>query len=83
MSRAPNFSLNPLQMGRPSGSQWHVPAGELERLLDLSQQIDLDGEITPVQAWQTIRYHPRFDTLLPQQLESLRDALLPSVKCYG
>ena len=83
MARAPNFSFNPLRIGRPHGSQWSVPAAELERLLDLSHQIDLDGEITPVQAWQRIRYHPSFGILLPEQLEFLRDALLPEVKCYG
>ena len=83
MSRAPNFSFHPLRIGRPAGSQWSVPAVELERLLDLSQQIDLDGEITPVQAWQTIRYHPGFEALLPEQLDGLRETLLPMVKCYG
>ena len=83
MARGPSFSLNPLRFGRTAGSQWEVPAAELERLLNLSQQIDLDGEITPIQAWQVINCHPSFETMSMEQLETLRVTLLPGVKCYG
>lgn len=84
MSRAPSFSFNPFSFGRPPGDSWNVPIIELERLLSLSQQLDLDeSEMTPVQAWQLIRGHPNFERLLPGQLDGLREMFLPLVKCYG
>lgn len=83
MEHSPNYSLNPLKMGFPKGATWNVSASELEKLLGFSDQIELEGEITPVQIWNTIRRHRNFDQLTPEKLERLRDALLPSVKCLG
>lgn len=83
MEHSPKYSLNPLKMGFPKGSKWSVPALELEKLLSFSDQIELEGEITPVQVWHTICHHPNFSCLTPGRLEALRDALLPNVKCLG
>ena len=83
MEHSPKYSLNPLKLGFAKGSSWTVPAAELEKLLSFSNQIELEGEITPVQVWHTIVRHPAFQCLTPKKLEALRDALLPSVKCLG
>lgn len=40
-------------------------------------------EVTPVQAWQIITQHDRFDGLTFELLERLRRVLLPMVECYG
>lgn len=67
----------------PEGTTWSVPAGELERLLQLSERLSLDGEITPVEAWQRIRHHPHFANLTADVLETLRAGLIPETQCYG
>ena len=69
--------------GLASGTRWNVPAVELEKLLDFSDKLSLDGEITPVEAWQRIRQHHHFDTLTRDGLEALKETLLPEVNCYG
>lgn len=69
--------------GLPSGTRWTVPAVELEKLLEFSDRLSLDGEITPVEAWQRIRQHPNFQNLTRDGLDALKAALLPEVQCYG
>ncbi|KIX99368.1 uncharacterized protein Z520_04944 [Fonsecaea multimorphosa CBS 102226] len=69
--------------GLPSGTRWSVPAVELEKLLDFSDKLSLDGEITPVEAWQRVRQHPNFGDLTRDGLEALKATLLPEVHCYG
>ncbi|KFY82755.1 hypothetical protein V498_08474, partial [Pseudogymnoascus sp. VKM F-4517 (FW-2822)] len=78
--RAPNVE---------SGSQictttpWEAPNAGLEKLLNLSQTLELDSEVTPVQAWNYIRRHPRFEGLEIERLRSLTRKLLKQVKCHG
>lgn len=64
-------------------SSWTIPAVEIERLLNLSGQLNLDGELTPIQAWARIRSYPGFERLNLDQLETLKQALLKEVHCYG
>ncbi|KAI1619537.1 hypothetical protein EDD37DRAFT_208785 [Exophiala viscosa] len=84
MSRSP-----PLQQttepgsGLPDGAKWSVPAVELERLLEFADRLRLDGEITPVEAWQSIRQHPNFPNLTRDGLASMKAMLFPEVECYG
>jgi hypothetical protein len=73
----------PTSSGLPSGTRWSVPAIELEKLLDFSDRLSLEGEITPVEAWQRIRQHPNFEGMTRDGLESLKQTLLPEVTCYG
>ncbi|ERF71458.1 hypothetical protein EPUS_06840 [Endocarpon pusillum Z07020] len=77
----------PLLTHRPRAPQptssWTIPAAEIERLLNLSSQLNLAGEITPVQAWSRIRSYPGFEKLNLDQLETLEKALLKEVQCYG
>lgn len=67
----------------PASASWTVPAVEVERLLNLSSRLSLEGEITPIEAWQTIKQHPGFANLDRQRLEQLKSILLPEVQCYG
>ena len=62
---------------------WQVPSAGIERLLELSDTIPLDGELTPVQAWNQIRKHQHYSGLEVERLEGLKMALLAHVKCYG
>ncbi len=79
---APNY-LDPITFGCPPEGEWNVPAAELERLLELSHNLDLSNEVTPVQAWQRILAHPHFDDLSSGDLLALCQHLVPSVECYG
>ncbi|KAF2029850.1 hypothetical protein EK21DRAFT_66921, partial [Setomelanomma holmii] len=71
----------------PSPSEpatWQVPALSIERLLELSRSIPLlEGEMTPVQAWDVVQKHPEFAELEIERLEGLKERLLKGVKCYG
>jgi hypothetical protein len=64
-------------------SSWTIPAVEIEQLLNLSSQLNLAGELTPVQAWSRVRSSPNFVKLNLKQLEVLKEALLKEVQCYG
>ena len=83
MEHSPNYSLNPLKLGWPRGAKWNIPAVELEKLLTFSEQIELEGEVTPVQIWNLVLRHGNFSSMTPEKLEDLRDSLLPNVKCLG
>ena len=82
-SRSRKSPQPPPSMNQPSGTRWNVPALELERLLDFSDKLSLDGEITPVEAWQRVRQHPNFESMTRDGLDSLKETLLPEVTCYG
>ncbi|KAL1969313.1 hypothetical protein VTN77DRAFT_9505 [Rasamsonia byssochlamydoides] len=62
---------------------WDIPAVELDRLLQLSLALDLNGELTPVQAWNLIKTHHGFAKLTPDGLQALRAAVAEKVECYG
>ncbi|KAH8704077.1 hypothetical protein BGW36DRAFT_370541 [Talaromyces proteolyticus] len=64
-------------------SSWAVPAVEFEKLFQLSKRLDLDGEITPVQAWNCIKSHDRFQNLTPASLGALRDSIATKISCFG
>ncbi|KAL9110940.1 MAG: hypothetical protein Q9227_004555 [Pyrenula ochraceoflavens] len=64
-------------------SHWQVPTVEVERLLELSANLDLIGELTPVQAWSRIRRWPGFERCTRERLEQLRDRLREEVQCLG
>ena len=80
---APGVQTKGKQPRLPTPAKWNVPAIELEKLLSFTQGLDLDGEITPIQAWQRIRMHPNFSDMTPTALEVLRESLMTVVTCYG
>lgn len=67
----------------PSQGTWNISKADLSTLLDLSQRLDLDGEITPVMAWGMIMSHPRFASLTEADLGLIADELRRKVRCYG
>ena len=62
---------------------WELTKADLATLLDLSQKLDLDGEITPVMAWGMIFGHPRLAELRPEDFHRLAEELKGKVRCYG
>jgi hypothetical protein len=63
--------------------KWTVPTIEVEKLLEFSSRLTLDGEITPVEAWARIKGHPNFVELDQKRLDMLKAVLVPEVLCYG
>ncbi|EUC50972.1 hypothetical protein COCMIDRAFT_80851 [Bipolaris oryzae ATCC 44560] len=56
---------------------------DLMKLLDLSNRLPLDGEITPIMAWAKILQHDRLKDLSKEDFELIKGELLAKVRCYG
>ncbi|KAG8410492.1 hypothetical protein J3458_017250 [Metarhizium acridum] len=67
----------------PAQGTWEISKADLSTLLDLSQHLDLDGEITPVMAWGMILSHPRFTDFQPEDFAKIAAELGRKVRCYG
>lgn len=62
---------------------WELSKSDLTTLLDLSQKLNLDGEITPVMAWGMVLAHPRLGELNERDFVKLTEELGSKVRCYG
>lgn len=62
---------------------WSAPELEVEKLLELSNRLTLDGEITPVEAWRRIKQYPGFRHLNRVNIAAVKEMMLPEVMCYG
>lgn len=62
---------------------WELSKADLATLLDLSQKLNLDGEITPVMAWGMVLGHPRLGELNDRDFEKLAEELTSKVRCFG
>lgn len=62
---------------------WELSKADLATLLDLSQKLNLDGEITPVMAWGMVLGHPRLGELVERDFVKLREELRSKARCYG
>ncbi|KAL1878105.1 hypothetical protein VTK73DRAFT_8066 [Phialemonium thermophilum] len=60
-----------------------TPRSILDKLLSLSTDLALEGEVTPVQAWARLRHHPLFGGLEVDRLRYLTDKLIKAIKCHG
>lgn len=60
-----------------------MTSNDIERLLYLSSSLQLEGEITPVEAWNRLRLHPGFRSLSKEKFEGLKAELKGLVACYG
>lgn len=60
-----------------------VAMPDLLKLLDLSNRLPLDGEITPIMAWAMILQDQRFKELTAVDVSSIKGELLAKVRCYG
>ncbi|GAB0132339.1 hypothetical protein EsDP_00000779 [Epichloe bromicola] len=67
----------------PGQGTWEISRADLSTLLDLSQKLDLDGEITPVMAWGMILNHPRFGDFKAEDFATIAAELGRKVRCYG
>ena len=64
-------------------SSWTTSGAIIKELLNLSSSINLEGEITPVEAWHRLRDHPDFWKLDRDQIEQLKRELSTEVRCCG
>jgi len=60
-----------------------VTMPDLMKLLDLSNRLPLDGEITPIMAWAKIIQDDSFCELSKEEIEVIKVELLAKVRCYG
>ena len=64
-------------------STWTASGSTIKELLNLSSSINLEGEITPVEAWHRLHDHPDFWKLDRNQIERLKRELSTAVRCCG
>lgn len=83
MASAPLISSAPRQPELNTSWNWTANGSVIKELLNLSSSINLDGEITPVEAWHRIRKHFDFWKLDRRGLDSLKNELSLVVTCYG
>jgi len=57
--------------------------GDILRLLDLSNRLPLDGEITPVMAWAMVINDGQFAAFKHDDFARIQENLMPKVRCYG
>ena len=81
------MASTPLVARAPDAPQinqsWVTSGVIIKELLNLSSSINLEGEITPVEAWHRLHEHPDFWRLSRNQINQLKQELTLSVKCYG
>ncbi|KFY40027.1 hypothetical protein V494_03693 [Pseudogymnoascus sp. VKM F-4513 (FW-928)] len=78
--RAPSVAAGPHIC---TTTPWEAPSSGLERLLNLSQGLVLDGEVTPVQAWNYIRQRLGPQGIEVEKLRALTEKLMKEVSCHG
>ena len=81
MISAPLVAQAP-QSPRPNSS-WQANAAIIKELLNLSSSINLEGEITPVEAWHRLHEHPDFWRLDKAAIHRLKGDLSSRVRCCG
>jgi hypothetical protein len=64
-------------------ASWTTSHAEIERLFQLASNLGLEGEITPVEAWNRIWQHPLASRLTPRGLQAIEAELKKMVRCYG
>ena len=64
-------------------SSWRANGAIIKELLNLSSSINLEGEITPVEAWHRLHQHPDFWRLDTVGINRLKKELSGAVKCFG
>ena len=81
------MASTPLMARSPDPPQfnttWTTSGAIIKELLNLSSSINLEGEITPVEAWHRLHDHPDFWKLDRNQIERLKRELSTAVRCCG
>lgn len=83
MVSAPLFSSAPRPPEPNTTPSWTANGTIIKELLNLSSSINLEGEITPVEAWHRLRQHPDFWKLDQHGIDNLKNELSASVRCCG
>ena len=66
------------------GETWHLPHSAIDRLVDLSSELNPDDELmTPAQAYSAIRKSVLTSGRLREVLSALREPLGSLVECFG
>ena len=60
-----------------------MPASDLNRMMMMSGNMDLGGEVTPVMALKMIRADERYDLMSLTELNELKAQLKAKSRCYG
>ncbi|KAI5782456.1 hypothetical protein FPQ18DRAFT_421295 [Pyronema domesticum] len=63
--------------------QLDIEAADLSILFDLSNRLQLEGEMTPIAVWATIARHERFSELTMEDFDNVKHELVKKIKCYG
>ncbi|KAJ4402993.1 hypothetical protein N0V82_010719 [Gnomoniopsis sp. IMI 355080] len=80
---APSLAIMGTERTQPQLRTWELSKADLNTLLDLSQKLNLDGEITPIMAWGMVLGHPRLGELNEADFRELSELLRSKVRCYG
>ncbi|KAL7275437.1 hypothetical protein RUND412_001609, partial [Rhizina undulata] len=62
---------------------YDLNSNELATLFNLSNRLQLDGELTPITVWVLITRHARFAELNIDDFKVLKEELVQKVKCHG
>ncbi|KAH8595469.1 hypothetical protein B0O99DRAFT_622977 [Bisporella sp. PMI_857] len=75
---------NPLENPHTySSTNEEVPTKILDHLLSLSSAMCAEDELTPTQAWHSIRQQPHFGGLELKDLQKLASKLRDTINCHG
>jgi hypothetical protein len=62
---------------------YHLPTGNLERLLNLSRQLITDGQVTPIMVLQSLKNHEQYHSLTRDDIKMIIETLNTKIRCYG
>ncbi|KAL8841763.1 MAG: hypothetical protein Q9170_000796 [Blastenia crenularia] len=82
MLSTPLVSHAPTQFQKYDAN-WTANASMVKELLNLSSTLNLEGELTPVEAWHRLRQHPGFSRLDRWAIEKIKKDLSGEVRCCG
>jgi len=72
----------PQETSPDAGASWEIPYAEIDKLIQFSEALELEDEITPVQAWQTLKLLTGRE-IDPNVLRSIQSQLVKVAKCCG
>lgn len=55
----------------------------LLRLLQAAHSLNMPGEMTPIQCWNTLRTNPAASRLTRQKFDEIKQAFISGIVCYG
>ncbi|PVI06038.1 hypothetical protein DM02DRAFT_623719 [Periconia macrospinosa] len=71
------------EMSDQNQHEWTAPYAALENLLKLSEQLDFEGGLAPIQVWARLRQYLGFESLDIVRLRWLTREMLKKMECHG